>query len=199
MSMYVINEGSAPQRQITFNSFKPENWEVSFEPETVEALEPGDMKQVEIKIKSAPEALVGDYSVTVSAQGEDASHDLELRVTVKASATWGWIGIIVTVAITPFVGPIFASIIGSAVGTLVNGGTWKSFAIGVGIAISAGAIASGIGSSFGGEGFWSGVSDYFSDTAGTFAQWAGQGIAEAFAAGALTGAIAGQGRHRRAP
>lgn len=107
MSMYVINEGSALQRQITFNSFKPENWEVSFEPEMIEALEPRDMKQVEIKIKSAPEALVGDYSVTVSAQGQDADHDLELRVTVKASATWGWIGIIVIVVVVVGLGWTF--------------------------------------------------------------------------------------------
>jgi len=93
ISMYVINEGSAPQKEITFTSFKPENWEVEFEPETVEALEPGDMKQVEVTIMPALEALVGDYSVAASANGEQASDDIEFRVTVRAATTWGWIGV----------------------------------------------------------------------------------------------------------
>ncbi len=93
ISMYVINEGSAPQKEISFASFKPENWEVKFEPETVEMLEPGDMKQVEVTITPANEALVGDYSVAASAQGEEATDDLEFRVTVRAASTWGYIGV----------------------------------------------------------------------------------------------------------
>lgn len=93
ISMYVVNEGSAPQKGISFTSFKPENWEVKFEPEKVDALEPGDMKQVEVTITPANEALVGDYSIAVSAQGENASDDIEFRVTVRAASTWGWIGV----------------------------------------------------------------------------------------------------------
>jgi len=93
ISMYVINEGSAPQKEISFTSFKPENWEVKFDPEKMEVLEPGDMKQVEVTITPANEALVGDYSIAASARGEDASDDIEFRVTVRAASTWGWIGV----------------------------------------------------------------------------------------------------------
>lgn len=99
ISMYVINEGSAPEKEISFTSFKPENWEVSFEPEKIEGLEPGDMKQVEVAISPAGEALVGDYSVAVHASGEQARDDIEFRVTVKAAATWGWIGVIIIVVV----------------------------------------------------------------------------------------------------
>ena len=93
VSIYVVNEGSAPQQEITFTSFKPENWEVEFEPERVEGIEPGGMAQVEITITPAAEALVGDYSVAVSARGEDADDDIEFRVTVKAATLWAWIGV----------------------------------------------------------------------------------------------------------
>lgn len=99
ISMYVSNEGSASEKEVTFTSFKPENWEVSFDPETVEGLEPGDMKQVEVTITPASEALIGDYSVAVNAQGEETSDDIEFRVTVKASTTWGWIGVVIIVAV----------------------------------------------------------------------------------------------------
>jgi uncharacterized membrane protein len=93
VSIVVQNKGSAPQGEVSLQAFKPENWEVKFEPEKIKNLEPGAFKQVEMKITPAAQALVGDYSVNVQAQGEKASSDVELRVTVKAANTWGWIGI----------------------------------------------------------------------------------------------------------
>ena len=97
MSIYVRNDGSATQKRISFLSFKPENWKVEFKPETVENLKGGEFKQVEVVVTPADEALVGDYSVAVSVQGEKASDEAEFRVTVKASSAWGWIGIAIIV------------------------------------------------------------------------------------------------------
>ena len=93
MSIYVKNTGSATNHDITFMSFKPENWKIEFKPERIDALEPGDFKQVEVTITPYEEALVGDYSVSVDVQGEKASKPIEFRVTVKASTAWGWVGI----------------------------------------------------------------------------------------------------------
>jgi uncharacterized membrane protein len=93
LSFYVKNSGSAAQNNVKFLSFKPENWKVTFEPEKIESLEPGEVAQVEGLITPAEQALVGDYAVSVSVEGEKQAKDLELRVTVKASTAWGWIGI----------------------------------------------------------------------------------------------------------
>ncbi len=87
------NTGSAVNHNITFDSFKPENWTVEFKPDKIEALQPGDMKQVEVSVKPGAQALVGDYSVGISVTGEKADKTLEMRVTVKSSAAWAWIGI----------------------------------------------------------------------------------------------------------
>ncbi len=95
----------------------------------------------------------------------------------------GWIGTIATIALTPWLGPL-APIVGSAIGTLVNGGTFKSFAIGVAIGFAAGAIAGGLGSAMNGGSFGAGVGSYLN----------GVGIeciVGNFAAGAITGAVAG--------
>jgi uncharacterized membrane protein len=92
-SLFVKNTGSAVNRNITFSSFKPENWETTFKPEKIEALAPGEMKQVEVKVTPGPQSLVGDYSVGVMTNGEKADKTVEMRVTVKASSAWGWIGI----------------------------------------------------------------------------------------------------------
>lgn len=92
-SLFVKNTGSAVNRNITFSSFKPENWDVTFKPEKIDALEPNGLKQVEVTIKPAQQALVGDYSVGVMVNGEKSDKTIEMRVTVKASAAWIWIGI----------------------------------------------------------------------------------------------------------
>jgi uncharacterized membrane protein len=92
-SLFVKNTGSAVNRNITFSSFKPENWEVTFKPEKIEALEPDGLKQVEVIVKPAAQALVGDYSVGCLVNGEKSDKTVEVRVTVRASTAWGWVGI----------------------------------------------------------------------------------------------------------
>jgi len=93
LSIYVKNSGSAQLNNLQFLSFKPENWEVEFTPEKIDTLAPGDLKQVEVSITPADQALVGDYSVGLNAQTGKISKTIELRVTVNASTAWGWIGI----------------------------------------------------------------------------------------------------------
>ncbi|PYJ05045.1 MAG: hypothetical protein DME25_09130 [Verrucomicrobia bacterium] len=93
VTLLVQNKGSAPQREVKFNAFKPENWKVEFKPEKLENVEPGALKQTEITITPAEQALVGDYSVSVSTEGEKANQETEFRVTIKAASAWGWIGV----------------------------------------------------------------------------------------------------------
>jgi uncharacterized membrane protein len=108
MSVFVKNTGSAVNKNISFSSFKPENWKVEFKPEKIEALEPNALKQVEVIISPAAQALVGDYSVGLSVDGEKgSSKTVELRVSVKTSAAWGWIGIIIIVLVIAGLGGLF--------------------------------------------------------------------------------------------
>jgi len=93
VSLLIKNSGSAVNHNISLSSFKPENWKVEFKPEKIEALDPGAFKQVEATITPGGQALVGDYSVGLTADGEKASKTVEMRVTVKAPTAWGWIGV----------------------------------------------------------------------------------------------------------
>ena len=93
VSFYVKNTGSAANQGIKFMSFKPENWKVEFKPESIDVIEAGDFKQVELIITPYEDALVGDYLVGVNVEAEKANKVIEFRTTVKASAVWGWIGI----------------------------------------------------------------------------------------------------------
>lgn len=95
-SIYVQNNGSAPLNNLNFLSFKPENWKVKFKPNKIDTLAPGALKQIDVLITPSEQALVGDYSVSLRAQAGNppkVSKSIDMRVTVKASAVWGWIGI----------------------------------------------------------------------------------------------------------
>jgi len=83
---------------------------VEFKPEKIESIEPGDLKQVEVSITPAEEALVGDYAVGLNIKGEKTSDNLEMRVTVKASAAWGWIGIGIIVLVIVGLFGLFVSL-----------------------------------------------------------------------------------------
>lgn len=92
-SLFVKNTGSAVNRNVTFSSFKPENWEVTFKPEKIDSLDANELKQIEVTVKPGAQALVGDYSMGCLVNGEKSDKTVEIRVTVKASTAWGWIGI----------------------------------------------------------------------------------------------------------
>jgi uncharacterized membrane protein len=107
ISMYVINRGTAALSNVTFDSFKPENWKVTFKPERFDSIPPGKMEQVEVLLTPNSDALVGDYSVSVTARGEKGQDELELRVTVKPSATWAWVGAGTVVAVIVVLSVLF--------------------------------------------------------------------------------------------
>jgi uncharacterized membrane protein len=109
VSFVVKNTGSAVNRSVSLSSFKPENWKVEFKPEKLEALEPGQFKQIEATITPSATALVGDYSVGIMADGEKgSSKTIELRVTVKAPTAWGWIGVGLIALVIGGMGGLFA-------------------------------------------------------------------------------------------
>jgi uncharacterized membrane protein len=105
----VKNTGSAVNRNVNLSSFKPENWKVEFKPEKIEALEAGQLKQIEATITPAATALVGDYSVGLMVDGEkSSSKTVEMRVTVKAPTAWGWIGVGLIALVIGGMGGLFA-------------------------------------------------------------------------------------------
>ena len=97
-----------------------------------------------------------------------------------------FIGTIITVGLTLMGVPIpVAAIIGSAVSTAVNGGTFASFAISVGIGIAAGYISNAMGVSLFGKTNWD---TFIKDPIGMFAYGALQGSIM----GAISSAVYGQ-------
>ena len=93
------NSGSADIENITFASTKPEGWVITFNPEKVNVLEPGLAQDVDVVIEPPSKTIAGDYRVTIEFASEEIRDELELRVTVSTPTIWGWVGIIIVVAV----------------------------------------------------------------------------------------------------
>ena len=94
VKLVVKNEGSAPAKNLSFSAMEPSGWEVKFEPDKLEALEPGQEKEVTARIKPSAKAVTGDYMVTLSLSGDDGvSASLDYRATVVRSTLWGLVGV----------------------------------------------------------------------------------------------------------
>lgn len=110
LSLYVKNSGSGTLNDLQFLSVKPENWKVKYSPERIDSLAPEELKQVEVSITPADQALVGDYAVRLVTQAGNpvkADKAIDLRVTAKASTSWGWIGIGIIVLVIAVLGLLF--------------------------------------------------------------------------------------------
>ena len=108
LSIQLVNSGSAPIENITFSSSKPEGWSITFTPDKVESLDAGLTQEVDVVINPPRKTIAGDYMITLRAESKEFSPDpLKLRVTVLTPTIWGWVGVLIVLAVIAGVGVIF--------------------------------------------------------------------------------------------
>lgn len=105
--LIVANPGTAPLEVVRLAGTAPTGWDVSFDPQEIEAVRPGETAQVTAIVQPASEAVAGDYSLTVRASAGSLSSDIDLRYTVEGSRTLGIVAIGVIVAAFVALGAVF--------------------------------------------------------------------------------------------
>ena len=89
----VGNAGSAPVRNLGFVTKKPsDKWSVEFKPDKIDALGPGEVRQIKMEILAPDRTIAGDYLMTLTANSADVTKSVEFRVTVSTPTIWNWIG-----------------------------------------------------------------------------------------------------------
>lgn len=95
----VRNTGSSPLQDVSLTSTPPTGWDVRFEPERVDQVEPGSDARVVAHVTPAGDSVAGDYSIAINGSAANGgSADVDLRMTVKTSRFWGFIGLLVIAA-----------------------------------------------------------------------------------------------------
>lgn len=108
VSLTLNNDGSAPAQDIALSASPPSDWKVTFQPDKIAEIAPGQKIDIQAQLTPSSKAVAGDYMTTFSANGTgSASSSADIRVTVSTSTMWGIIGvIIVAIALLIAVGAV---------------------------------------------------------------------------------------------
>ena len=100
IDLVIRNTGSAELKDIKLSSSKPAEWEVSFEPVSIELLAAGETENVQAVVRASRKAIPGDYALNMSANTPEANKSISFRMTVKTPMLWGWIGVGIILLVT---------------------------------------------------------------------------------------------------
>lgn len=95
VELVINNTGSSLLTGISFESSAPVNWDVTFDPKTVDKLLSGETAKVFASIKADKKAIPGDYAINIDAKTPEASSRISLRISVETPMLWGWVGVII--------------------------------------------------------------------------------------------------------
>jgi len=94
VDILVGNAGTAPIRNLTLiTGKKPEKWTVEFKPEKIDAINPGEVREIKVDILAPARTIAGDYLLSFTPSSPDATaKSVDFRVTVSTPTIWGWVG-----------------------------------------------------------------------------------------------------------
>ena len=99
IKLVLRNQGTAPAISVRLEATPPRDWNVVFEPERIESLDPGQEVEVTARITPPEKAIAGDYMVTMRAIPDNGSTKrVEFRITVTTSTLWGAVGLVLIAA-----------------------------------------------------------------------------------------------------
>ena len=107
LDVLVNNLGTAPLVDLSLSGSGPSEWEVTFDPATLQQVSPGDSVAATAVITPSANAVAGDYVVTLSATGEGIDESVDIRVTVETPPIWGIVGIALIVLTLVALGWVF--------------------------------------------------------------------------------------------
>jgi uncharacterized membrane protein len=105
ISILLENTGTAAIDNIILSAIEPEGWNITFDPDKIDSLEPGLKQEVDVVVRPPERAIVNDYTVTLRAESENGTETLKLRITVQAPRTMTAAGIGITASV--IVGLVF--------------------------------------------------------------------------------------------
>jgi len=99
VNLVLRNTGSSDLEGIKLASTRPSNWEVTFEQDDDISIPAGESKTITATIKASNKAIAGDYVVGLRAANSEVEQSISMRMSVKTSVLWGWIGILIVAAV----------------------------------------------------------------------------------------------------
>ena len=107
VGLVVGNTGTGVLDGVSLIADAPDGWVVTFAESTIASIDVSEFLPVAAVITPDPDAIPGDYFVNVTASSPQDFRQVALRVTVSQSTIWGWLGIVIVVAVLGGLGGLF--------------------------------------------------------------------------------------------
>ncbi len=98
IDLVVKNTGTSILSDVQLPHAAPVNWEVTFDPKTIETILAGKEATVTAVVKADKKAIPGDYITNLEARTPEVSSKASFRMSVKTPLLWGWIGVLIILA-----------------------------------------------------------------------------------------------------
>ena len=99
VTLSLQNTGNVDLENIQLTSSASTDWNVRFDETTIDTLEAGATKEITAYIQPSENAVIGDYVTAITARNDQASSEVDLRVSVKNHTTWGVIAVLIIIVI----------------------------------------------------------------------------------------------------
>jgi uncharacterized membrane protein len=107
VTLYVVNDGTAPAENVSLSASPPNDWKVDFDNKQIAEIAPNQRQEVTATVTPSAKAIAGDYMTTFRANGTGDSTSADFRVAVTTSTMWGAFGIaIIAIALLVLVGAV---------------------------------------------------------------------------------------------
>jgi uncharacterized membrane protein len=98
VELVIHNTGSAELKDINIlSTSSPLRWEVTFNPNIIKSITPGNSATVYALIKADKKAIPGDYVTNIEARTPETTSKLTFRISVETPLLLGWIGVIIII------------------------------------------------------------------------------------------------------
>ncbi len=99
VTFILTNTGSSEIKDVSLAASAPTGWVVRFDPKSVDTIAAGQSAQVTAYVTPANDAITGDYQATFTASSQGATAKSDFRITVKTSSVWGYVALIIIIAL----------------------------------------------------------------------------------------------------
>ncbi len=84
----VSNMGTAPADAVELSGSAPSGWKITFEPKTIDRIDPGKDAEAQALVTPTPKALAGEYGATIRATSGGDSASNQFKFAVSTSSAW---------------------------------------------------------------------------------------------------------------
>ncbi len=99
VELAITNTGSADLENVELSAGKPREWQVTFNPQKIDKITPGQTESIIATISADKKAIPGDYVTNIEAKTPETNSSASFRISVRTPMLTGLVGVLLIVLV----------------------------------------------------------------------------------------------------